>query len=297
MTGKNILISVLLLMTFVSAQYNQQESSTGNPCTGQRFARSLRGCSWYFTCNLETNEVESEGRCPENLYFNETKQLCDHQEYVTCDLPAPPTECPEQPGVHMIPHPHSCSLYTVCFNGIVNDRTCGEGLHFSYHDGKCVAPFLADCNTERITCQRSLETGLTTFHANPRDCQSYTICVGGNSALLRFAGGSRFESIWCVVPYPPNCAPYSELSQPSIPDLIYIDCEGHDGYNLPHPESCEFYFFCTHEQSYLQICGEGQIFDVNTSRCQSGLTATCVTEVPSTGTTTTDLATLPQEHQ
>lgn len=116
MTGKVFLISILTLITFVSAQDIRQDRFKENPCTGERFARNSRGCSWYFICNLETNEVDKEDRCPDNLYFDETQQMCDYPDYVTCDIPAPPTHCLDFPDVHMISHPNSCSMYTgLCY--------------------------------------------------------------------------------------------------------------------------------------------------------------------------------------
>lgn len=105
MIAKIFLISVLLV-TFVSAQ------DTVNPCTGKRFVRNTRGCSWFFVCDLETGLVESQNRCEPNMYFNEADQVCDLRENVECDIPSPPTECPTENGIFIISHPHTCSKFT-----------------------------------------------------------------------------------------------------------------------------------------------------------------------------------------
>lgn len=73
-------------------------------------------------------------------------------------------------------------------------------------------------------------------------------------------------------------------NNPTIPDKVFIDCEGETGISLPHPDVCEFYFFCAGERSYLQVCGSGLSFDVKTGRCQTANTATCILDVEAPST-------------
>jgi len=308
MVARIFLISVLLI-TFVSAQdidaylgKMRAESFLENPCVGERFARNTRGCSWFFVCDLDTNEVESQNRCPPDMYFNEEDQLCDNRENVECDIPSPPTVCPEENGVFIISHPQSCSKFTVCFDQFENDRICPAGTHFSYYDGDCVDPFLADCSIDYNTCRESSESGIPTFVADLRDCSSFYVCVGGTSVLLRCAPGTHFapEDNWCAPEPEVNCEPEIPIDRPEIPEKISIDCEGRSGLQIPHPDNCQFFFFCAGNRSYLQICGEGLNFDTVTSRCQTIATALCInatepTEGPTEVTTevTTETITEP----
>lgn len=63
---------------------------------------------------------------------------------------------------------------------------------------------------------------------------------------------------------------------PRIPDQVFTDdCYGESGRSLPHPESCEFFFFCANDNSYLQVCGAGLIFDQTTGRCEMPQNAFC----------------------
>lgn len=117
MIGRIFLISVFLV-TFVSAQdIDKLLAKIGanryseNPCTGERFAKNTRGCSWFFVCD-DDNQVIQQNRCPENFYFSVERQLCDRRENVECDIPKGPTECPDENGITVIPHPYSCSKYT-----------------------------------------------------------------------------------------------------------------------------------------------------------------------------------------
>jgi len=284
MIAKTLLISALLV-TFVSAQdidtflgKIREERLADNPCTGKPFARNTRGCSWFFVCNVDTGEVESQNRCPQDMYFDEEEQVCDYRENVQCDIPSPTTECPTENGIFVISHPHSCSKYTGCFDTFENDRICPPGLHFSYYDGDCVDPFLADCSIDYNTCHESSKTGIPIFVADPRDCRSFYVCVGGTSVLLRCAPQTHFdpEENWCVPEEQADCTPEIPVDRPEIPEKISIDCGGRSGLLLPHPDSCQFFFFCAGDRSYLQICGDGLNFDVLTSRCQTTENAVCV---------------------
>lgn len=67
-------------------------------------------------------------------------------------------------------------------------------------------------------------------------------------------------------------------NNPVIPDKVSIDCEGASGVAVPHPESCEFYFFCAADRSYLQSCNPTLLFDIKTNRCQVPDSATCITD-------------------
>lgn len=52
---------------------------------------------------------------------------------------------------------------------------------------------------------------------------------------------------------------------------------------VPHPESCEFFFFCAGDRSYLQVCGENLIFDIESRKCQAtGKCSLDITEKPET---------------
>lgn len=88
----------------------------------------------------------------------------------------------------------------VCFDGIQNDRECTAGEHFSYYDGKCVAPFLADCSLDAFLCRESQEIGAPVLVPNSRDCGSYYVCVGKTAVPLRCAPQQHFlpEKNWCV---------------------------------------------------------------------------------------------------
>jgi Chitin binding Peritrophin-A domain len=81
---------------------------------------------------------------------------------------------------------------TVCFDGIQNDRSCSVGKHFSFFENSCVDPFLADCNLDYLLCKDSISSGIPVFVANPRDCNSYFVCVGEQAVALNCAKDYHF---------------------------------------------------------------------------------------------------------
>lgn len=76
-------------------------------------------------------------------------------------------------------------------------------------------PFLADCSIDYNTCRESSETGIPTFVADPRDCRSFYVCVGGTSVLLRCAPDTHFdpEFSWCVPEALADCEVIHRISE------------------------------------------------------------------------------------
>lgn len=55
-----------------------------------------------------------------------------------------------------------------------------------------------------------------------------------------------------------------------LPNQVDYNCANEfDGSTHPHPESCDFYFFCAGGRSFLQKCGTDAKFDINQKRCVS----------------------------
>jgi len=71
---------------------------------------------------------------------------------------------------------------------------------------------------------------------------------------------------------------------PDIPEQVFIDCEGQTGVALPHPDSCEFFFFCVDNRSFLQVCGIGLVFDILSGQCQTPQNGLCILDVPTVPT-------------
>lgn len=209
-----------------------------------------------------------------------------------------------------------CLIVLVCFNGIENDRQCPNETHFSFYDQACVDPFYADCHIEEQKCAESIDTGLPVFLPNLRDCSSFFVCTNATSTLLPCAPGFHY------VPELSRCAPVSstnctvrlnqfikiqyitlyflKFSIPddiTIPDLTFANCLGRHGERLPHPDSCQFYFLCLADKSYLQSCGSELVFDTQTNLCRDQSEALCildvVTEPPPT--TTEDSTTIEED--
>lgn len=195
------------------------------------------GCAWFFTC--ENGEVIYEGRCGDSYWFNYDDQLCDYKGNVECEDPQVPRECPGASNITIIPHPDTCSKFTVCFENIFNDRECPFGLHFSYYDGRCVDPRYADCDIDKILCKESIENnGTPIFVENTRSCESYFLCLNKQSLVLRCAPGTQYdkENYWCDLKENVQCDTLNPENNTRIPDEEFHPiCEGRVGQNVPHP--------------------------------------------------------------
>lgn len=123
MIGKLFLISIALVSfttafdienfrNVLSGIKNKQRLQSSQ-CIGPRFAVNTRGCSWFWVCD-EDNVVIRQDRCPDGLHFNVVDQNCDYKDRANCQLVDQdvPKTCPLGAGIHIIPHPLTCSKYT-----------------------------------------------------------------------------------------------------------------------------------------------------------------------------------------
>lgn len=159
--------------------------------------------------------------------------MCDYIENVECEEPFVPRECPVAVNITRIPHPDTCSTFTVCFDNIFNDRECQFGLHFSYYDGRCVDPLYADCDINKIICKESLENNdRPAFVENTRSCESYFLCMNKQLIIRNCAPGTHYdkENHWCDLEENVECKSHND--DPLIPDFDVLPvsvpflCEG-----------------------------------------------------------------------
>jgi len=245
------------------------------------FAPNPRGCAWYNRCNVGI--PAEEGRCPDPYYFNFEKQVCDWRQNVNCtETNNYPTSCPSA-GIAIIPHPNVCSKYTVCIDGQQEDRACAPGLHFSYYDGKCVEPFIADCTKDRDFCiARNGGSEFTGWFRtiNQRSCNEYYVCTNNEMAGVIGAAVMRCAQDLHVNPYTFECQA-SNLAgcdindvpnPPAYPGLnISFDCtEELEGKTITHPATNCFWFFCSAGQSNLFQCDYRTHYDANSKSCILG---------------------------
>lgn len=105
-------------------------------------------CAKYYICTYEGNKLEQN--CPAGLHWSQKHSYCDRPELAECT----PTkhandECPEGYDPEhptFFPHEQDCERYYVCYDGLLIEHHCSEGLQWNQDAGQCEAAEEAGCD-------------------------------------------------------------------------------------------------------------------------------------------------------
>ncbi|RWS02833.1 Chondroitin proteoglycan 2-like protein [Dinothrombium tinctorium] len=143
--------------------------------------RDERVCSVFIQC---TNGEAYEHSCPENLYFNDQKGVCDWSDSVDgCNLPySLGFSCPEykeeeylQYGDPRFPDPSDCRKLYVCIRHVYNKQNVLLPRHLSCEEGKVYNQEIQECD----------------YPENVRGCENYYPQTDRRVASPSSSGASR----------------------------------------------------------------------------------------------------------
>lgn len=101
-------------------------------------------CTVYFQCIGEGAPIVHN--CAEGLQFDVETERCDLRDRVRCLREVYPLECPSTTDrFTQEPHPWACDRFFVCIEGVAEERTCVDGMHFDVNKRECRAVNLAEC--------------------------------------------------------------------------------------------------------------------------------------------------------
>uniref|UniRef100_A0A182P9V1 Chitin-binding type-2 domain-containing protein n=1 Tax=Anopheles epiroticus TaxID=199890 RepID=A0A182P9V1_9DIPT len=95
--------------------------------TGQYLVSNPRDCQSYFYC---FQGIAYYGACQPGYRFDAARQSCLQSTVAEC------FECPRM-GILSLPHPTSCQMFVLCFEGVANERSCPDGLLFNRQLHQC----------------------------------------------------------------------------------------------------------------------------------------------------------------
>lgn len=198
-----------------------------NPCyvlppPGTGFVNDPSHCTRYFSCVAFLAFVIT---CPEPMYFDETRLVCDFPHLVHC------SSCPGSGviGVSLpsfpftvniirmmnklkIEDPHSCTRWTLCVNGKEIPQECAPGTAFDPTTESCRLEDEVDCNSD--TC--ATLPGGTGVAPSPDSCEAYHYCFEGaklQRGQCQF--GLAFDTVTmrCVIAREATCFPGTSVSR------------------------------------------------------------------------------------
>ncbi len=160
----------------------------------------------------------------------------------------------------LLPHADNCQLFNLCFDGILHEHSCPNGLHFNAAHKLCDFPQNANCAV-KDTC---VDGGLL---PHEESCELFYMCSEGSLDVLSCPNGLHFNAAHklCDFPQNANCA-------------VKVDtCI--DGDLLPHDESCELFYRCSEGSLDLFSCPNGLHFNAVHKLCDFPQNANCAVKV------------------
>ncbi|XP_058064606.1 LOW QUALITY PROTEIN: uncharacterized protein LOC131214247 [Anopheles bellator] len=246
--------------------------------------RSEYACYRYYQC---VNGFPYPMVCPEELWFDAERDLCDVPENVQCvlepSLPVPPTPgiCNETPNNAMRANPTACNKYYVCINEIGWSKYCPLNLWFDEARQTCSVPGATDCALgpplppprPDNPCNDVENLG---FVRDEYYCYEYYQCRNGYPFPLICPADQWFdEGLQRCADYTTVECEVADGPPPPIVPTPGICNEVYEERLVLHPRFCNQYYICSNQIGIPVICPTGLWFSEDTQSCVSPLLVDC----------------------
>ncbi|XP_062565925.1 uncharacterized protein LOC134228158 [Armigeres subalbatus] len=244
-----------------------------------RFVRSEYYCYRYFHCIGGTPYPLV---CHDGMWFDESRQVCDREEYVECDaIPPPIVRPPEIDGIcndvedgYLVPHHTFCNEFFMCVRDVGWSLVCPPGLWFDEEQQTCSLGGTVPCSLapERPAVTESpyaVCTGIPNmaYVRDPDYCYRYYKCVSGSPFPMICPSGQLFDQRQqsCRDAAEVECPIEDESPRPPASSGV---CSGvPSGIQVPNPSACNQFYICVDEVGFPQVCNFGLWFDEDQQNC------------------------------
>ncbi|KAK4881165.1 hypothetical protein RN001_004484 [Aquatica leii] len=195
-------------------------------------------------------------------------------------------KCPVKDGLYE--DPIQCDKFYECYDGIVTEKLCPDGLVFNptiRKINKCDQPFSVDCGN-RLELQPAQPTGPCPrrngffAHPDPKVCNVYYNCIEGISTKQSCPPGLHFEEFsgTCVWPATAGREGCDASETMVLKDGFKCPKEGQSDANgqlvvhpkYPHPNDCQRFYVCLNGLEPRDLgCQIGEVYNDETQRCDA----------------------------
>ncbi|KAF9797981.1 hypothetical protein SFRURICE_020747 [Spodoptera frugiperda] len=203
-------------------------------------------CNSFYICD---GDKSLQLFCVEGYEYDPESKGCVEIAEGGCTLQSPTTTeaavteppiCPE--GLYgNIPHPQLCNAFYMCTGGQALELFCSEGFEFDPESRECAMIAEGGCTLGSQTTPATDAT--TTVSSGTTTDEDPGLPDDGN--------GGEDENVTTTV------APTTE--SPICPPDVFG--------NVPHPDRCDAFYFCSGGNAYLVTCSEGHEYDPETKLC------------------------------
>ncbi|EAT48380.1 AAEL000585-PA, partial [Aedes aegypti] len=240
-------------------------------------------CYRYYQC---VNGFPYPMVCPDNTWFDATRDVCDNPANVECVLepgqptvPPTPNICDNTANNRLTPNPTACNKYYICVNQIGWSKICPLNMWFDEEGQTCAPAGTVDCplgppippETTTTPFSRCDDVANLRFVRNEDYCYRYYQCRNGVPFPLICPRDQWFseemqrcvdqDTIECEIDHPP----------PPVSPTPGICNDAADGEMVLHPLHCNQYYLCVNRIGLPTTCPLGQWFDEQSQSCNNPL--------------------------
>ncbi|CAD7005125.1 unnamed protein product [Ceratitis capitata] len=252
-------ISIIFLVLLVSAT----RADTFEECENapdDTFVSSLESCQMYIYCN---GDDSYSGECDEGQYFD--GDACDAAENVYCPLDDESETDPEEPEEPDEPSVTSTSTTTTTVMTTLTPQTAttNTGSSTSTLEPMAIAPVV------REQCPSTDDLNEIVLLANTQSCTMYYLCYHGYPIEMRCTDNLHFNIQTAKCDFPENV--HCMIDRPNA-----NKCLPHVTDFFPHPEKCNYFYYCIKGFLTVQQCPFYYGWDIERRSCVFLGQAKCV---------------------
>uniref|UniRef100_A0A182PN30 Chitin-binding type-2 domain-containing protein n=1 Tax=Anopheles epiroticus TaxID=199890 RepID=A0A182PN30_9DIPT len=219
-------------------------------------------CGMFIACQGGNAQVNS---CPPGEILRVDAEFCVPGNPDTCERFPLETMCDGRDGGLFFPHPTDCARFIWCRQGRAEDYGCEPGNIFSAPLQSCIPGNANTCTPLTGVCANQ-PNGQVLPH--PDRCDFFIWCSEGRPTVNPCPSGEilRPDAQFCVPGNAQTCefAPVDRM------------CLGQaDSIFFPHPTDCAMFIACQGQNSVVNTCPPGSIYNAPTRNCIPGDQQTC----------------------
>ncbi|KAH8371699.1 hypothetical protein KR093_008561, partial [Drosophila rubida] len=233
---------ICLLLLCLCARSLADVYEACNDQNDQQFIVSNTSCAHFILCNGEDSH---EGQCPDGDRFNADEQMCELMEDIDCRtgqsidanniVPGEATTtAPTTTTTSSITTPTSTTSTSASPASVVSSSASATGNQV--------------VTTVASICPRADNPHQLVLLAHDQSCSDYFICYGGQPIAMHCAPTLHFN----VLTGKCDKAEIVKCLRSSI--AVRDQCKKHTVDIYPHPDNCNYFYYCRNGFLLLQQC-------------------------------------------
>ncbi|XP_034481431.1 uncharacterized protein LOC117787096 [Drosophila innubila] len=264
---RNCLLLVLLICLWTHSLADVFEQC--NADNDQQFILSNRSCTHFILCNGEDSH---EGECPEGDRFNAVEQMCELMEDIDCRTGQPINT--DNGAVTEAQGNVTAPPVNISTTATTPTSTAVQVPSPSPVNNSTVISSPISSNSQVVTtvasiCPRNDNPNQIVLLAHDQSCTDYFICYGGQPISMHCAPTLHFN----VRTGKCDKAEIVKCLRSSI--AVREQCKKHTVDIYPHPDNCNYFYYCRNGYLMLQQCPFFYGWDYDKRSCVAIRQAKC----------------------